>query len=102
MPEKLSDNDRGAWAPNALECGRDRCPFRGNNARMFVDGAGGRDDLRWIGRAGQLPTLTALLLVVRLYLRMNIYLFPGVELFLLQPDSVFKGPLHQRRWPPAS
>ncbi len=39
MPEKLSDNDPGAHAPNALE---GVCPFRGNTVRMFVDGAGRR------------------------------------------------------------
>lgn len=94
MPEKLSDNDHGAWTPNALECGCGRCPFRGNNARMFADGAGG--EAIYAGEVGQeqLPTLTALLPVVWLYLRMNIYLFSGVELFFRQPDSVLKGPLH--------
>ncbi|AOS41282.1 hypothetical protein BK655_19250 [Pseudomonas brassicacearum] len=51
MPEKLSDNDHGAWAPNALECGCGRCPFRGNNARMFADGAGG--EAIYGGQAGQ-------------------------------------------------
>ena len=49
----------------------------------------------WWGLDGvrQLPTLTALLSVVRLYLQINIYLFPGLELFFRQPDSVLKGPL---------
>jgi hypothetical protein len=46
-----------------------------------------------ISEAGQLPTLTALLAVVRLYLQMDIYLFFGLELFRRQPDSVIKGPL---------
>ncbi|WP_033045915.1 MULTISPECIES: hypothetical protein [Pseudomonas] len=93
MPEKLSDNDRGTWALNALECGCCGCPFRGNYAGMFVDGAPGDGDLREQSEARQLPTLTALLTVVRLFLQIHIYLFEGVELFFRQPDSVLKGPL---------
>lgn len=79
-----------------------RCPFRGNNLPMFADGARGEVIGGGGDRTGKLPTLTALLSVVWLYLHMNIYLFLGLELFFRQPDSVFKGPLHQRRWPPAS
>lgn len=102
MPEKRSDNDHGGFALRALEYGSSGCPFRGRNGRMFADGAGDRGDLPEISKARQLLTLTVLLPVVRLYLQMNIYLFEGVELFCRQPDSVFKGPLHQRRWPLAS
>jgi hypothetical protein len=40
--------------------------------------------------ATQLPTLTALLSVVRLFLRMNIYLFLGVEMFRAHTDCVTK------------
>ncbi|WP_431146163.1 hypothetical protein [Pseudomonas alvandae] len=60
---------------------------------MFADGARREGVWRGLGGAKQLPTLTALLPVVRLYLQINIYLFPGLELFFRQPDSVLKGPL---------
>jgi len=40
MPEKLSDNDHGAWMRNALECGYGGSPFRGTGGPMFADGAG--------------------------------------------------------------
>jgi hypothetical protein len=53
----------------------------------------GAGDLSEQSEARQLPTLTALLAVVRLFLQINIYLFEGVELFFRQPDSVLKGPL---------
>jgi hypothetical protein len=40
MPEKLSDNDPGAWTRNALGCGYGGSPFRGIGGSMFADGAG--------------------------------------------------------------
>jgi hypothetical protein len=60
---------------------------------MSFSGAGRKGRFEGRGEAKQLPTLTALLSVVRLYLQINIYLFPGLELFFRQPDSVLKGPL---------
>jgi hypothetical protein len=60
---------------------------------MSFSGAGRKGRFEGRGEAKQLPTLTALLPVVRLYLQINIYLFPGLELFFRQPDSVLKGPL---------
>ncbi|KHK64609.1 hypothetical protein UG46_21545 [Pseudomonas fluorescens] len=93
MPEKIRANELGGGLRNALQCSSGRSPFQGNEGRMSPCGAGCREDWREGRGARQLPTLTALLAIVRLYLQMNIYLFLGLELFRCQPDSVLKGPL---------
>ncbi|CAN1598116.1 protein of unknown function [Pseudomonas mediterranea] len=96
MPENLSASVRGEMARNALERASSGARFGAGCTLTVRCGAQIAKD----GGARKLPTLTALLPVVRLYLQINIYLFRGLELFLGQPDSVFKGPLRQRRQAP--